>query len=342
MKVLFIGGTGIISTACVDLALARGFEVTVLNRSLRGKVPGTDQVTADIGDFAAVSAAIGNRSWDVVADFLAFTPAMVEERIRLFRGRTAQYLFISSASAYQKPLTHYLVTESTPLANPWWQYSRDKIACEELLAHAYRDEGFPATVIRPSLTYGNLVIPLSVNSWTRSYTAVDRMRKGLPVIVQGDGLSLWTITHNTDFAKGFVGLLGHRGSIGHAFHITSDEALTWNQIYEQTAEAAGVRSPKLVHIATDFISACLPDHLGGLQGDKSHSALFDNAKIRRFVPDFEATTRFRDGIARTIAWFDADPSRRQIDDAVNASWDRLIGAYSRGLDAALAEFGKGR
>jgi nucleoside-diphosphate-sugar epimerase len=338
MKVLFIGGTGIISTACVDLALARGFEVTLLNRSLRGLVPGTDQITADIGDFAAVSNAIGSRSWDVVADFLAFTPAAVADRIRLFRGRTGQYLFISSASAYQKPLSHYLVTESTPLANPWWQYSRDKIACEELLAGAYRDEGFPSTVVRPSLTYGNLVIPLSVNSWTKSYTAVDRMRRGLPVIVQGDGLSLWTITHNTDFAKGLVGLLGHRGSIGHAFHITSDEALTWDQIYRATAEAAGVRSPRLVHIATDFISACLPDHLGGLQGDKSHSALFDNAKIRRFVPDFVATTRFSDGIARTIAWFDAEPARRQIDAAANAAWDRLIDAYDRGLEAALLEF----
>jgi nucleoside-diphosphate-sugar epimerase len=338
MKVLFLGGTGIISTACVDLALARGFEVTLLNRSLRGAVPGTDQITADIGDPSAVSAALGRRSWDVVVDFITFTPTAVRERIRLFLGRTGQYVFISSASAYQKPLSHYRITESTPLANPFWQYSRDKIACEEALAQAHRDEGFPSTVIRPSLTYGNLVIPLSVNSWTKSYTAVDRMRRGQPVIVQGDGLSLWTITHNSDFAKGLVGLLGHQGSLGHAFHITSDEALTWNQIYEATAEAAGVRSPRLVHIATDFIGACLPDHVGGLQGDKSHSAIFDNSKIRCFVPDFVATTRFRDGIARTIAWFDADPARRQIDEAANASWDRLIDAYGRGLESARRDF----
>jgi nucleoside-diphosphate-sugar epimerase len=338
MKVLFVGGTGIISTACVDLALARGFEVTVLNRSLRGRVPGTEQVTTDVGDFAAASAAIGNKSWDVVVDFLAFTPATVAERIRLFRGRTGQYIFISSASAYQKPLSQYLVTESTPLANPWWQYSRDKIACEELLSRVYRDEGFPSVVVRPSLTYGNLVIPLSINSWNKSYTAVDRMRRGLPVIVQGDGLTLWTITHNSDFAKGLIGLLGHQGALGHAFHITSDEALTWNQIYEATAEAAGIRSPRLVHIATDFISACLPDHLGGLQGDKSHCALFDNSKIKRFVPDYVATTRFSDGIKEVIAWYDADPARRQIDHEANAAWDRLIVAYERGLEAALRGF----
>jgi nucleoside-diphosphate-sugar epimerase len=337
MKILFIGGTGIISTACVELALARGFEVALLNRSLRGRVPGTDQLTADLGDPSAVAAALGGGTWDAVADFVAYTPAQVGERIRLFRGRTAQYLFISSASAYQKPLAHYLITESTPLANPWWQYSRDKIACEELLNRACRDEGFPATIVRPSFTYGNTVVPLSVNSWAQSYTAVDRMRRGLPVVVQGDGLSLWTMTHNSDFAKGFVGLLGHRGSIGHAFHITSEEALTWNQIYEATAEAAGAPPPRLVHIATDFISACLPDHLGGLQGDKSHSAVFDNSKIRRFVPDYVATTRFRDGIARTLAWFDADPARRQIDAAANAAWDWLIQAYDRGLRSALKE-----
>jgi nucleoside-diphosphate-sugar epimerase len=338
MRVLFIGGTGIISTACVELALARGFEVTLLNRSLRGRVPGTDQLTADIGDPAAVASVLGSRKWDVVADFLAFTPAALGERIRLFRGRTGQYLFISSASAYQKPPTHYPITESTPLANPWWQYSRDKIACEDLLNRAYREEAFPATIVRPSFTFGNTVIPLSVNSWERSYTAVDRMRRGLPVIVQGDGLSLWTMTHNSDFAKGFVGLLGHDGSIGHAFHITSDEVLSWDQIYKATAEAAGVASPRLVHIATDFISACLPDHLGGLQGDKSHSAVFDNSKIRRFVPEYVATTRFRDGIARTLAWFDADPARRQVDTAANAAWDRLIQSYERGLESARQGF----
>ena len=339
MRVLFIGGTGLISSACSEAVLAGGDELWLLNRGRHAGSPaGVKLLQGDAHDDRELAKLVDGKDWDVVVDWVAYVPADVARDVGAFHGNTGQYIFISSASAYQKPPAHWFVTESTPLSNPHWQYSRDKIACEELLAGAYRDEGFPSTVVRPSLTYGNLVIPLSVNSWTKSYTAVDRMRRGLPVIVQGDGLSLWTITHNTDFAKGLVGLLGHRGSIGHAFHITSDEALTWDQIYRATAEAAGVRSPRLVHIATDFISACLPDHLGGLQGDKSHSALFDNAKIRRFVPDFVATTRFSDGIARTIAWFDAEPARRQIDAAANAAWDRLIDAYDRGLEAALLEF----
>jgi nucleoside-diphosphate-sugar epimerase len=342
MRVLFIGGTGIISTACAKLAVARGLDVTLLNRSLRGSIEGTRGIAADIGDSAAAAGALDGESWDAVVDFIAFTPAEVEARLALLRGRVGQYIFISSASAYQKPLTHYLVTESTPLANPFWEYSRNKMACEEALLRAYREEGFPVTIIRPSLTYGDTVVPLAVNSWLKSYTAVDRMRKGLPLIVPGDGLTLWTITHNSDFAKGLVGLLGHAGAVGHAFNITSDEALTWNQIYQMTAEAAGAAAPKLVHIASDFITACLPAMTGTLTGDKSNSALFDNSKIRLFVPDFVATTRYRDGIARTIAWFDADHSRRQIDIEASASWDRLIAAYDRGLKAAVKDFGAAR
>jgi nucleoside-diphosphate-sugar epimerase len=339
MKVLFIGGTGIISTACTELAIARGLDVTLLNRSQRPGITGAKTITADIADVAAMAKATAGRTWDSVVDFIAFTPADVESRIGMFRGKTAQYIFISSASAYQKPLTDQLITESTPLANPLWEYSRNKIACEELLIRAYREEGFPVTIIRPSLTFGNTIVPLAVNSWLKSYTAVDRMRKGMPVIVPGDGLSLWTITHNTDFAKGLIGLLAHTASIGHAFHITSEEAPTWNQIYQITAEAAGVSSPKLVHIASDFITACLPSSLGSLLGDKSHTAIFDNSKIRRFVPDYVATTRYREGIARTIAWYDADPARKQLDAPASAEWDKLIAAYGRGLDAAVREFG---
>jgi nucleoside-diphosphate-sugar epimerase len=338
MNILFIGGTGIISTACTELALARGFHVTLLNRSKRAAVPAAETITADISDAAAAAKAVSGRTWDSVVDFISFTPADIEARIALFRGATRQFVFISSASAYQKPLTDSVVTESTPLANPLWDYSRNKIACEERLIRAYREEGFPATIIRPSLTYGDVCIPLAVNSWLKSYTAVDRMRKGQPVIVPGDGLSLWTITHNSDFAKGLVGLLGHTGSIGHAFHITSDEAPSWDQIYRMTAEAAGVASPKLVHIASDYITACLPSMLGSLLGDKAHTALFDNTKIKRFVPDYVATTRYRDGIARTIAWFDADPARRQLDTEASAGWDRLIAVYERGLSAGLREF----
>jgi nucleoside-diphosphate-sugar epimerase len=338
MKVLFIGGTGIISTACSELAVARGIETALLNRSKRESIPGAQTIKVDIDDPVAARAALGSSTWDAVVDFIAFTPAHVQSRLDLFRGKTGQYIFISSASAYQKPLSDYLITESTPLANPMWDYSRNKIACEELLNKAHRDEGYPITIIRPSLTYGNTIIPIAVNSWLKGYTVVDRMRRGLPVIVPGDGLTLWTITHNSDFAKGLVGLLGHKGSIGHAFHITSDEALTWDQIYRQTAEAAGVRSPQLVHIASDFLTACVPGMTGSLLGDKSHTAIFDNAKIKRFVPGFEATTRFRQGIVRTIAWYDADPARKVIDTEACATWDRLIKAYERGLEAALAEF----
>jgi nucleoside-diphosphate-sugar epimerase len=338
MKILFLGGSGIISTACTELAVAKGYDVTVLNRSQRGPISGARQLTADINGPSAANV-LGSESWDVVVDFLAFNAASIESRLALFRGKTAQYIFISSASAYQKPGTQYLITESTPLANPFWQYSRDKISGEERLVRAYREDNFPITIVRPSLTYGNTVVPLAVHSWEKSFTVIARLRAGKPLIVPGDGLSLWTITHNSDFAKGLVGLLGHAGAIGHAFHITSDEVLTWNQIYQLTAEATGVTTPKLVHIASDFITACLPASTGTLLGDKSHSAIFDNSKIKRLVPDYVATTRYRDGIKRTVAWFDADPRRQIIDDTANANWDRLIAAYERGLTAARKEFG---
>jgi nucleoside-diphosphate-sugar epimerase len=228
---------------------------------------------------------------------------------------------------------HYLITESTPLANPYWQYSRDKIACEERLMVAYRDEGFPITIVRPSLTYGNTQIVLAVNSWQKSFTAIDRMRRGKKVIVPGDGTSLWCITHNSDFAKGFVGLLGHRQAIGHAFHITSDEVMTWDQFYRITAEAAGVEA-RIVHIASDFLGACNPDEIGSLTGDKSSSVVFDNSKIKRFVPDYCSTVPFAEGIQRTIDWFDADPARRVIDEKANAEWDTIIDSYGAGLAEA--------
>jgi nucleoside-diphosphate-sugar epimerase len=336
MKILFLGGTGIISTACTQLAIARGFEVTLLNRSRRETVPGSRQIVADI-NVPGAGVALGDQRWDVVVDFIAFDAAAIEQRLQLFRGRTGQYVFISTASAYQKPLTHHLITESTPLANSFWEYSRQKIAAEERLMRAYREESFPITIVRPSLTYGETVIPLVLNSWMQSYTAIARLRAGKPLVVPGDGLSLWTITHNSDFAKGLVGLLGHAGAIGHAFHITSDEALTWNQIFQATAEAAGVPAPRLVHIASDFIVACYPETTGTLLGDKSHSAIFDNTKIKRFVPDYVATTRFRTGIASTLRWFDADPRRRTIDEAANSRWDRLISGYERALSEVRRE-----
>jgi nucleoside-diphosphate-sugar epimerase len=339
MKILFIGGTGIISSACAELALGRGFDLAVLNRGNRPALTGARQITVSIADAPATAAAIGNERWDVVVDFIAFTPAEVEQRISLFRGRTGQFIFISSASAYQKPLTHFPITESTPLVNPFWDYSRSKIACEERLLRALREENFPATIIRPSWTYNETRVTVPVNSG-KNFTIVDRLRRGRPVIVPGDGTSLWTMTHSTDFAKGLVGLLGHQGAIGHAFHITSDEVLTWNQIYETVAEAAGAPTPRLVPVASEFITTCLPEFAGGLHGDKKHSAVFDNAKIKRFVPDFVATTRFREGMARSVKWFDADPARQEIDAAANAAWDKLIAAYERGLEAARREFGR--
>jgi nucleoside-diphosphate-sugar epimerase len=335
MKVLFIGGTGNISLAVTQLAAARGIELTLLRRGQRtADLPeGVNTITADINDEAAVAKTLGDRHFDAVVDWIAFTPAQIERDIRLFRGRTHQFVFISSASAYQRPVGHYLITESTPLTNPYWQYSRDKIACEERLMLAYRDEGFPITIVRPSLTYGNTQIVLAVNSWQKSFTAVDRMRKGKKVIVPGDGSSLWCVTHNSDFAKGFVGLLGHRQAIGHAFHITSDEVMTWDQFYRITAQAAGVEA-QIVHIASDFLGACNSDEIGSLTGDKASSVVFDNSKIKRFVPDYCATVPFARGIQKTIDWFDADSTRRVIDDEANATWDKIIDAYESGLAEA--------
>jgi nucleoside-diphosphate-sugar epimerase len=336
MRVLFIGGTGIISTACSELAIARGIDLTLLTRGQRtaGIPAGAKTLQVDINNAADV---LRNEQFDAVVDWIAFTPADIERDLTLFRGRTKQFIFISSASAYQKPSTHYLITESTPLANPFWQYSRDKIACEDRLMRAYREEAFPITIVRPSLTYGETQITLAVNSWAKSFTVVDRMRRGKKVIVPGDGSSLWVITHNTDLAKGLVGLLGNPQAIGHAFHITSDEVMTWDQWYRLVAEAAGVE-PNLIHIPSDYVGACLPEAYGGLIGDKAVSVVFDNSKIKRFVPDYCATTPFSRGIRRTMAWFDADPARKQIDDASNANWDKLIEGYERGLEATRRLF----
>jgi len=336
MRVLFVGGTGNISLASTKLAAERGIEVTLLRRGQRSAdlAKNVATITADVTDEAAVGEALGNRTFDAVVDWIAFTPADVERDIRLFRGRTKQFVFISSASAYQRPVGHYLITESTPLINPFWQYSRDKIACEERLMQAYREEGFPITIVRPSLTYGDTQIVLPVNSWKRSFTAVDRMRRGKKVIVPGDGSSLWVITHNSDFAQGLVGLLGHKQAIGHAFHITSDEVMTWDQFYRITAQAAGGEA-QIVHIASEFIGACLPDTVGSLIGDKSSSVVFDNSKIKSFVPEFRATVSFAEGIERTIDWFDADPQRKEIDEDANGAWDKLIDAYESGLGEAV-------
>ncbi len=340
MRILFIGGTGVISTASTALAAERGMDLTLLSRGQHAaQLPqGIKTLIADVND-TAVAQTLEGESFDAVVDWVAFTPADIERDLKLFRGRTRQFVFISSTSAYQKPQTHYLMTESTPLANPHWEYSRNKIACEERLMRAYREEGFPVTIVRPSLTYGETQIPLVLNSWQKPYTAVDRMIRGQKLIVHGDGSSLWVITHNTDFAKGLVGLLGHQQAIGHAFHITSDEVLTWDQLFRIVGEAVGVE-PKLVHIPSDFITACIPEKMGTLTGDKSVSVVFDNSKIKRFVPGYCATTPFAEGIRRSLAWFNADPARKQIDSEVNAQQDKLIDAYEKGLSEAMRSFGR--
>jgi nucleoside-diphosphate-sugar epimerase len=336
--VLFIGGTGIISSASTALAIEQGIELFLLNRGNRPDLPaGAINLIADIRDQQATARALADHRFDAVVNWIAFTPEDIERDLKLLREKTSQYIFISSASAYQKPVGYYRITEDTPLANPYWAYSRNKIACEERLMRAYREDGFPFTIVRPSLTYGDTQIPLVTNSWQLPYTAVARMRQRKPVIIPGDGTSLWTITHNSDFAKGLVGLLGHQQAIGHAFHITSDEVLTWDQIYAAVAAAIGVE-PNIVHIASDFIAACLPDMTGSLIGDKAVSVVFDNSKIKCFVPGFCATTPFARGIRQTLAWFDADPARQQIDTAADQQWDRLLEAYQQGLQNAISAF----
>ncbi|MDP9000756.1 MAG: NAD-dependent epimerase/dehydratase family protein [Myxococcota bacterium] len=326
MRVLFIGGTGIISSACARLALARGIDLTLLCRGKTGRhpVPPSARVLqADIRDPQSARNAIGDKRFDVVVNWIGFLPAHVELDIELFRGRTGQYVFISSASVYQTPPSRLPVTESMPLFNPYWQYSRDKIACEERLIHAYRAEGFPATIVRPSHTYDHELLPVH-GGWT----VIDRFRRGMPVIVHGDGTSLWTLTHHEDFARGFVGLLGRREAVGDSFHITSDENLTWDRINEVLARAAGAPST-LVHVPSDLIAAFDADWGAGLLGDKSHSMIFDNTKIKRMVPEFRAVIPYAHGAVEQVAWYDEDAKRRVVNDATNKMIDRILSAYSR-------------
>ena len=330
MKVLFIGGTGLISEAVTKLAVEQGIDLYVFNRGERQQfVPaGANVLIGDVRDKESVRKAIEGHHFDVVVNWIAFTADHVLQDIELFSGRVGQYIFISSASAYQKPVSHYLVTESTPLANPFWAYSRDKIACERVLMDEYRANGFPVTIVRPSFTYGNTMIPAALNSWAMPWSLVDRMRSGKPIIVHGDGTSLWTMTHNSDFAKGFVGLLGHMQAVGHAFHITSDEVLTWDQIYTAIGRAAGVE-PNLVHISSEFICRLHPEETGGLFGDKAVSVVFDNSKIKRFVPGFQATIPFAEGIRRSVSWLEQRPELCKVDAEWNDKIDRIISAHSQ-------------
>jgi nucleoside-diphosphate-sugar epimerase len=327
MKVLFIGGTGIISSACSELALKRGIELYLLNRgrSIRPTPAGAVTLQGDIHLPASVTAVLGDLTFDAVVEWVAFTPDQVKSDIELFRNRTGQYVFISSASAYQKPPSSLPITESTPLYNPYWEYSRNKADCEALLELAGREEGFPFTIVRPSHTYDRTLLPFH-----GGYTTVARMRAGKPVIVHGDGTSLWTMTHHRDFAVGFVGLLGNHHAIRQSYHITSDELLSWNQIYASVAKAAGVE-PQLVHVPSEVIAKYDPEWGASLLGDKAHSMIFDNRKIRELVPQFKPVIPFSQGAQEIIAWYDEDASRQVLDQHNDLVQDQLIAAMQKAL-----------
>lgn len=325
MKVLFIGGTGNISTSVSRLAVGKGMDLWLLNRGNRKSIQGTKSIKGDITSPEAWER-LKQENWDVVVNWIAFTDDDVKRDINLFSNITGQYIFISSASCYQKPLTYPIVTESTPVANPFWEYSRNKIVCEESLMNAYRSTGFPVTIVRPSHTY-DTVIPVAIGGW-EEYNIIERLKTGKKIIIHGDGTSLWTLTHAEDFARGFIGLLGHQQATGQTFHITSDEILTWNQIYEAVAHAVGVKA-NIVYIPSDFIARYDEFQTGNLLGDKSYSVIFDNTKIKTFVPGYAATIPFREGIRRTLKWFEENPEKKVINPETDQVMDKIIGEYEK-------------
>ena len=325
-----IGGTGTISSAITRQLAASGHDLWLLNRGTRkSDVPANvKQVIVDIDDTDEVQRLLGDAQFDAVCEFIGFLPSQVERDIRLFKGRTKQYVYISSASAYNKPAANHVITEGTTLANPYWEYSRNKIACEELLLKTYREEGFPITIIRPSHTYCERAVPVSVHGLKGSWQVLKRMMEGKQVLVNGDGSSLWTLTWNEDFARGFIGLLGNPKAIGEAFQIMSDEQLSWDQIYHCVANALNV-TPRLYHVASDFLAATSPkawDFTGNLLGDKSLTVVFDCAKLKRAVPGFQATTRFDEGVRRCVAYILAHPELQTEDPEFDAWCDRVIAA----------------
>lgn len=339
MKALFIGGTGTISTEISRLCVRKGWDLTLLNRGrTRDRVPeGASVLVGDIHNEAETAALLKDRAFDVVADFIAFTPADVERDIRLFSGRTGQYIFISSASAYQKPLVSPWITESTPLCNPYWEYSRNKIRCEELLVKAGRESGFPFTVVRPSHTYCERGVPVAIHGPKGSFQVLERMRLGKPVPVPGDGTTLWTLTHSRDFAVAFEGLMGNPHTIGDCYQITSDEMLTWNQVYAAVGRALGAE-PKLVHLPSDLLGALYPDLTGNLLGDKANNAMFDNTKIKRAVPAFNATIRFDRGAAEAVKYVYSHPECQIPDPAFDAWCDSVITLWEKTF-AEMPRFG---
>lgn len=324
MRVLFIGGSGIISSACSALAVERGVDLYLLNRGRTTHRPIPEAAKLLMGDIRdpAVAGVLADHTFDVVVDWVAFTPEHVAVDLALFRGRVGQYVFISSASAYQKPPQRLPITEETPLANPFWEYSRNKIAGEAALMAAHRNEGFPVTIVRPSHTYDRTLLP-----FRGGYTIIDRLRRGKPLLIHGDGTSLWTLTHHRDFARGFVPLLGEPRAIGEAFHITGDEWLTWNEIARLLGEAAGVAAT-LAHVPSETVARFDEDWGDSLLGDKSHCAIFDNSKIRGIVPDFVATVPFAEGAREIVAWYDATPAAQRVDAHFDEQMDRIIAAQA--------------
>lgn len=324
MKVLFVGGTGIISSAVSRLAVTQGMELYHFSRGKsHRKIDGIKNITGDIRNIGESKKILEGHFFDVVVNWITFTPEQALADIELFKDITHQYIFISSASAYEKPISKLPITEETPLMNPFWQYSRDKATCEKILLEAHKTENFPVTIVRPSHTYDNTLIP---TDW--GYTVLDRMIKGKKVIIHGDGTSLWVLTHNSDFAFGFTGLFGKKEAIGEAFHITSDELLTWNQIYGLLARELGVKL-NAVHIPSDFIARHNPEHGAGLLGDKSHSVIFDNSKIKKLVPGFQCKIPFSEGVKEIVTWYKNNKEWQVVDEKINASVDEIISAYEK-------------
>lgn len=331
MKILLIGGTGTISTDITLLLLKQGHSVTLLNRGSRPLPAGATALQCNIEDEGAAAATLQGHTFDIVADFIAYTPLHVQRDVRLFTGKTSQYVFISSASAYQKPPVSPFITESTPLKNPYWQYSRDKIACEEYLMEQYRKADFPVTIVRPSHTYSSRNVPVGLHGGNGSWPVLQRMLKGKPVLVHGDGASLWTFTHSTDFARAFAGLLGNPHAIGQAVHITSDESLTWNQAYGIIAAALGVPL-RCVYAPSVAIAAKGKaygyDFEGGLLGDKANSVIFDNHKIKQLVPGFTAVMRYDEGVREAVAYLLQNPALQTQDENFERFCDEMVDLYS--------------
>ena len=331
MRALLIGGTGTISSAITDALSRTDWEVWLLNRGKSAaELPESINVIhADINNEEEAVKALDGMTFDTVCDFIGFVPEQLERDFRLFSGRCRQFMYISSASAYHKPVADYRITEGTTLANPYWEYSRNKIACEELLMKHYREDGFPVTIIRPSHTYCVKSVPLGVHGKNGSWQVLRRMLDGKPVIIHGDGTSLWTITHNTDFAKGFIGLMGNPHAIGECFHITSDESVTWNQIYKSVADALGVEL-KPYYVSSDFLADVSDyDLLGSLIGDKAQSVVFDNSKLKKAVPGFCATVRTEEGIRRTVEYVLSHEECQQADEEFDAWCDKVISALEQ-------------